>query len=53
MESYRDGEHLFVYRISRSIFLWGVLGVKNKKKHQKIIKNCFLLYFSSSISQPL
>ena len=53
MESYRDGEHQNVYRISSSILLWGVLGVKNDKKHQKIMKNCFLLYFSSSISQPL
>ena len=47
MESYRDGEHQNVYRISSSILLWGVLGVKNDKKHQKIMKNCFLLNFFS------
>ena len=53
MESYRDGEHLFVYRISSSIFLWEVLGVKNEKKHQKILKKVSFLKATVSVLGPL
>ena len=57
MESYRDGEHQNVYRISSSILLWGVLGVKNDKKTPKNNENMFsplflLLYFSAPIEPP-
>ncbi len=52
LRSYSPGTWWKMTASMCSIFLWGVLGVKNAKKHSKIIKS-LLLKFSFSISKPL